>query len=391
MEVVIAAVARTPIGKFNGSLAALSAPQLGSAAIRAAVSRAKLSPSSVEQCWMGNVISADVGQAPARQAALGAGLDEATCCTTVNKVCSSGLKAIILGAQQIMLGDAAVVVAGGMESMSNAPYYLPKARWGLRMGHTAVNDALIKDGLWDPYGECLMGTYAELCADTLKISREEQDRHAEMSYDRSVEAIKTNCFEDEIVPVALPKGREGSSEVASDEEPFQRKGAASNARPAFKKPDGTVTAFNASSISDGAAAVVLMSREAAERLSAPILATIRGYADAEQAPSLFPTAPALAIPKAVAAGGIRMNDVDFFEINEAFSVVACANANLLGLDPARVNVFGGAVSLGHPIGASGARIVVTLLSVLKRKGGRYGVAGICNGGGGASALLIEAA
>jgi len=297
----------------------------------------------------------------------------------------------VLGAQQIQLGQADVVVAGGFESMSNAPYYLPKARWGSRMGHTQATDSLIKDGLWDPYGNCHMGSYAELCAATHEITREQQDEHAEASYDRSLAALAAKSFADEVVPVEVPQGRKPSIEVIADEEPHQRKGKASAARTAFQRENGTVTAFNASSISDGAAALVLMSRAEAEARGVDIIGTIRGYADAEQAPAWFTTAPAAAIPKAVAAGGIEMKDVDYYEINEAFSVVSCVNNKLLSLDPDRVNVFGGAVSLGHPIGASGARIIVTLLSVLKQKGGRYGVAGICNGGGGASAILIEAA
>jgi len=389
-EVCIVAAVRTPIGGFNGSLAALTAPQLGAAAITGALSKAGVDKKAIEQCWMGNVISAGLGQAPARQAARLAELPDSTICTTVNKVCSSGMKTIMLGAQQIELGLADVVVAGGFESMSNVPYILPKARWGQRMGDAKMVDLMVADGLWDPYGNCHMGGYAELCAETQGISRAEQDAHADESYRRSREAVASNLFADEVVPVSVPGKKRGTTvEVTQDDEPAASPKPAAEARAAFKK-DGTVTAANASTISDGAAAVLLMSRRAAEAHGCEILGTIRGYADAEQEPSLFTTAPALALPKAASHAGLSsLADVDYFEINEAFSVVSCANNKLLGLDPAKVNVHGGAVSLGHPIGASGARIVVTLLHVLRQKGGKLGAAGICNGGGGASSIIIE--
>lgn len=391
-QAVIVAAKRTPIGGFNGKLASIAAPQLGAHAIRAAVAATHLKPADIQQVWMGNVVSANLGQAPARQAALAAGLGEHTVCTTVNKVCSSGLKAAVLAAQQIELSLADAVVAGGFESMSNAPYYLPKARWGMRMGHAQAIDGVIEDGLWDPHGKCHMGSYAELCAEEYAISRAAQDAHADASYARAAAAIASGAFDSEIAPVELPSKRGGPAVVvATDEEASRddRKPAAS-ARPAFKKgDDATVTAANASTLSDGAAALVLMSRAAAEAANQPILATVRGYADAEQAPAWFTTAPAAAIPKALAHAGVALLDVDYFEINEAFSVVSVANNQLLGLDAERVNVNGGAVALGHPIGASGARIVVTLLSVLAQRGGRIGVAAICNGGGGASALVVE--
>jgi len=384
-DAVIVGVARTPVGGFNGSLAALKAPELGSAAICAALDRAGVPKESVEQCWMGNVIASGMGQAPARQAAQMAGLPDSTCCTTVNKVCSSGMKAVTLGSQEIVLGNADVLVAGGMESMSNVPYYLPKARFGARMGDATMVDGLVFDGLWDPYDNCHMGGHAELCAETHGITREMQDAHADESYRRA----RAASFGDEIAPVTV-KSRKGDVIVTADDECAPEPRPASAAKPAFKKKDGTVTAANASTISDGAAALVLMSRSQAEAAGAPILATIRSSADAEQEPCWFTTAPAAAIPKALARAGLAISDVDFFEINEAFSVVSVANNQLLGLDPTRVNVRGGAVSIGHPIGASGARIVVTLLSVLREKGGKIGVAGICNGGGGASAIVIEA-
>jgi len=334
---------------------------------------------------MGNVVGAGIGQAPARQAALAAGLPKSTCCTTINKVCSSGMKAIVLGAQQIMLGQADVVVAGGMESMSQIPYYLPNARFGARMGHATMVDGMIHDGLWDPYGNCHMGGYAELCADTHGLTKAMQDEHADESYRRAHAA----SFSDEVTPVTV-NTRKGKIVVSTDDGLAATPKPASGAKPAFKKDGGTVTAANASTISDGAAAVVLMSRAAAEAHGAVVLATIRGFGDAEQEPQWFTTAPAAAIPRALKHAGLEgVSAVDYFEINEAFSVVSLANNRLLDIDPAKVNVRGGAVALGHPIGASGARIVVTLLSVLQEKGGKIGVAGICNGGGGASAIVIE--
>uniref|UniRef100_A0A7S4B1N8 Thiolase N-terminal domain-containing protein n=1 Tax=Chrysotila carterae TaxID=13221 RepID=A0A7S4B1N8_CHRCT len=336
-EVCIVGAARTPIGGFNGSLSSFSAPSLGALAITGALTRSGLSADLVQQVWMGNVLSAGLGQAPARQAALLAKLPDSACCTTINKVCSSGIKAVVLGAQQIMLGQADVIVAGGMESMSNAPYYLPKARWGHRMGHGQVVDGMITDGLWDVYDDCHMGSFAELCAETLGIDRAEQDAHADESYARARAAHSAGHFASEVEPVVV-SSRKGSRTVDADEEPQTQKSSAAEARPAFKKVGGTVTAANASTLSDGAAALVLMSRDAADAHGATVLATIKGYADAEQAPSLFTTAPALAIPKAVENSGLQMDQVDFFEINEAFSVVAVANSKLLGLPAAQVRV-----------------------------------------------------
>ena len=389
-DVCIVSAVRTPIGGFNGSLASMSAPQLGAAAITGALAKAGLDASAVEQCWMGNVLSAGMGQAPARQAARAAGLPDSTECTTVNKVCSSGMKSIVLAAQQIQLGLCEVAVAGGFESMSNVPYVLPKARFGARMGDAKMIDIMVADGLWDPYGNCHMGGYAELCADTHGITREDQDAHADESYRRSRAAAAAGTFADEIVPVTAKAGRK-TVEVVADDEPQSAPRPASAGKPAFKKENGTVTAANASTISDGGAAVVLMSRAAAERHGCAVLATVKGYADAEREPEWFTTAPSLALPKALAHAGVAQGDVDAFEINEAFSVVSVANNRLLALDPEKVNINGGAVSLGHPIGASGARIVVSLLHVLKQQGGKLGAAAICNGGGGASALVVEMA
>ena len=384
----IVSAVRTPIGGFNGSLASVSAPKLGAAAISAALDKAGLEKSAVQQCWMGNVLSAGMGQAPARQAARAAGLPDATECTTINKVCSSGMKAIVLGAQQIQLGLCDVVVAGGFESMSNVPYVLPNARFGQRLGDGKMVDLMVNDGLWDPYGDCHMGGYAELCAETKGISREDQDAHADESYRRSRAAVSAQIFADEIIPVTVKQGRK-EVVVTEDDEPNSEPRPSNKARPAFKKENGTVTAANASTISDGAAALVLMSRSAAEKHGCRVLATVKGYADAEQEPAWFTTAPALALPKAAAHAGVALSDVEYFEINEAFSVVSVANNRLLELDPERVNVNGGAVALGHPIGASGARIVVTLLNVLHQKQAKLGAAGICNGGGGATSMVIE--
>ena len=376
LDVCIVSAVRTPIGGFNGSLASLSAPALGAAAIKGALAKANVNPSAVQQCWMGNVLSAGIGQAPARQAARQAGLPDSTQCTTINKVCSSGMKAIVLGAQQIQLGLADVVVAGGFESMSNVPYIVPKARFGARMGDAKMVDAMVADGLWDPYGDCHMGGYAELCAEKHSITRADQDAHADESYRRARAATKAGLFAAEVVPVSLPGKKKGTSvEVTLDDEPATPERPANEARAAFKKENGTVTAANASTISDGAACVLLMSRAAAERHGCKVLAVIKGYGDAEQEPAWFTTAPAKALPAAVAHAGVTLDQVDFFEINEAFSVVSVANNRLLCLDPNKVNVHGGAVALGHPIGASGARIVVTLLHVLQQKGGKIGAAG----------------
>ncbi|MFM6954559.1 MAG: acetyl-CoA C-acyltransferase [Sphingobacteriaceae bacterium] len=387
-EVVIVSAARTPIGSFGGSLSALSASQLGAAAIKAAVERAGIGADQIQEVFMGNVLSANLGQAPATQAAKFAGLPDIPA-TTINKVCASGTKAIMLAAQSIALGENEVVVAGGMESMSNVPYYLDKARTGYRLGNGELVDGLVKDGLWDVYNNYHMGVAAELCASECSIDRAAQDAFAIQSYTRSQEAQKSGHFDQEITPIEL-KDRKGESVwITSDEEPksvnFDK---IPGLKPVFKK-EGTVTAANASTLNDGAAALVLMSSKKAKELGLKPLAKILAYADAQQAPEWFTTAPAKAIPLALKRAGLTSNDVDYFEINEAFSVVALANNKELKLDNDKVNINGGAVSLGHPLGASGARIVVTLLHVLKQKNAKIGVAGICNGGGGASALVVE--
>ena len=387
-EVYIVSAVRTPIGSFSGALASLSATKLGAAAIKEAVNRAGIKPGEVQEVFMGNVLSANIGQAPARQAALFAGLSNTTTCTTVNKVCASGTKAIMFAAQSILLGDNDIVVAGGMESMSNVPYYLDKARDGYRLGHQAVTDGIIKDGLWDVYNDYHMGSAAEKCAVDYNISREDQDKHAIESYTRSKNAYENGYFKDEVMAVEI-QDRKGTVTVGEDEEykkvDFNK---VPTLRPVFKK-DGTVTAANASTLNDGASALVLMSREKAEELGIKPLARIISYADNEQEPENFTTAPTGALKKALNKANLTKEDIDFFEINEAFSVVSLANNKLLGIDSEKVNVFGGAVSLGHPLGNSGSRIMVTLLSVLKHKGGKYGAIGICNGGGGASAIVIE--
>jgi acetyl-CoA C-acetyltransferase len=387
-EVVIVAATRTPIGSFGGSLASLSATQLGSIVIRSAVEQSGLTPENIQEVFMGNVMSANVGQAPATQAAIFAGLPYLPA-TTVNKVCASGMKAIILGAQSIALGQNDIVVAGGMESMSNVPYYLDKARNGYRLGNGQIIDGLVKDGLWDVYKDYHMGSAAELCATECNISREEQDKYAIESYHRSQKSQSEGKFKSEITPVELKDKKGDVTLFADDEEPKAVKfDKIPTLKPVFQK-DGTVTAANASTLNDGAAAVVLMSRERAEAMGVKPLARIIAYADAQQAPEWFTTAPSKAIPLALQRAGLSAEDIDYFEINEAFSVVAIANNQALKLDPAKVNVNGGAVSMGHPLGASGARIVVTLMSVLQQNNGKYGAAGICNGGGGASAIIIE--
>ncbi len=387
-EVYIIAAVRTPIGSFGGSLSYLSATQLGGIAIKAAISRGGLSSVDIQEAYLGNVLSANLGQAPATQAAKFAGLPDIPA-TTVNKVCASGAKAIMLAAQSIALGINHVVVAGGMESMSNVPYYLDKARTGYRLGHGQVVDGLVKDGLWDVYNDFHMGSAAELCAVECNISREEQDAHAIESYKRSQAAQRAGKFKDEIVSVEVTDRKGAMTAVTEDEEIHAVKfDKIPSLKPVFKK-DGTVTAANASTLNDGAAALILISGSKLKELGLRPLARIRGYADAQQAPEWFTTAPAKAIPRALQHAGIEPSQVDFYEINEAFSVVSLANNRELGLSPDNVNVNGGAVSLGHPLGASGARIVVTLLSVLAQNSGRVGVAGICNGGGGASALVLE--
>jgi acetyl-CoA C-acetyltransferase len=387
-EVVIVSAARTPIGSFGGNLASLSASQLGAVAIKAAVERAGIQANQVQEVYMGNVLSANLGQAPATQAAKFAGLPDIPT-TTINKVCASGTKAIILAAQSIALGDNDIVVAGGMESMSNVPYYLDKARTGYRLGNGELLDGLVKDGLWDVYNNYHMGVAAELCASECGIDRAEQDAFAIQSYTRAQEAQKSGKFDEEISAVEL-KDRKGELVwISTDEEPksvnFDK---IPTIKPVFKK-DGTVTAANASTLNDGAAALVLMSGSKAKELGLKPLAKILAYADAQQAPEWFTTAPSKAIPLALKRAGLTTKDVDYFEINEAFAVVALANNKEMKLDNDKVNVNGGAVALGHPLGASGARIVVTLLHVLMQKNAKIGVAGICNGGGGASALVIE--
>lgn len=388
-EVFIVSAVRTPMGSFSGSLSALTAPQLGAAAIKSAMEKAGIDGSQVNEVYMGNVLSAGVGQAPATQAMIFAGLPNTIPSTTVNKVCASGTKAIMLAAQSIMLGQNEVVVAGGMESMSNVPYYLDKARNGYRLGNGTVIDGLIKDGLWDVYNDYHMGNAAELCAKECNVSREDQDAYAIESYKRSAAAHAAGKFDREMVPLEIPVRGKDPVVVKADED-FTKVNfdKIPGLKPVFIK-DGTVTAANASALNDGAAALVLMSKEAVERTGAKPLAKILSFADAAQAPEWFTMAPSKAIPLALQRAGKSTTDVDFYEINEAFSVVSVANNREMKLDPARVNVYGGAVSLGHPLGCSGARIVVTLISVLHQEGGKVGAAGICNGGGGASAIVIE--
>lgn len=389
-EVYILAAVRTPMGSFGGSLKSLSATQLGAIAIKGALEKAGLAPESVQDVLMGAVIQANLGQAPARQAAKFAGLPNEVNCTTVNKVCASGMKAIAQGAQSILLGDADIVVAGGMESMSNVPFYADSVRWGNKYGNTSLIDGLAKDGLTDVYDGKAMGNAAELCAKECGISREDQDAFAIESYKRSQAAWEKGLFADEIVPVQIPQRKGDPVVVARDEEPFNVKfDKIPTLSPAFIK-EGTVTAANASTMNDGAAALVLISKEKANELGLKPIAKIRSYADAEQAPEWFTTTPSLAVPKAVAKAGLKMEDIEYWELNEAFSVVGIENTRRMKLDPSRVNVHGGAVSLGHPLGCSGARIIVTLIHVLKANKAKYGAAGICNGGGGASAMVIEA-
>jgi len=387
-EVVIVSAVRTPIGSFGGTLSGFSATQLGGIAIKGALDKAGVKPEQVEEVYMGNVLSANLGQAPATQAAKFAGLPDLPA-TTVNKVCASGTKAIMLAAQSIALGQNDIVVAGGMESMSNVPYYLDKGRNGYRLGHGQITDGLVKDGLWDVYNDYHMGSAAELCAETCNISREDQDKFAIESYKRAQDAQASGKFKEEIIAVEI-KDRKGEITLFNeDEEPATVKfDKIPSLKPVFKK-DGTVTAANASTLNDGAAALVLMSAEKANELGLTPMAKILAYADAQQAPEWFTTAPSKAIPLALQRANITKEQVDYFEINEAFSVVSLANNKELNLSEDKVNVNGGAVAIGHPLGASGARIVVTLLSVLQQNNGKIGVAGICNGGGGASAIVIE--
>jgi len=387
-EVYIVSAVRTPIGSFGGALASLSATQLGSIAIKAAIEKAGIKPEIVEEVIMGNVISSNLGQAPARQAALGAGLPPQVRCTTVNKVCASGAKAIIYAAQSIMLGITDVAVAGGMESMSNAPFYVPNARFGYRFGSNTLVDGLEKDGLMDAYEQIPMGFYADQTARKYGFSRETQDAFAIESYKRAQEATENGFFDDEIIPIEI-QTKKGLVTVSEDEE-FKKVNFEKipTLKSAFEKR-GTVTAANSSNLNDGACALVLMSRKKAERLGLLPLAKIIGFADSEQEPALFTTSPTVAVPKAIKMANLIKEEIDYFEINEAFSVVPLAFEKMMDIPHRKVNIFGGAVALGHPLGASGARILTTLISVLKHTKGRYGAAGICNGGGGASAIVIE--
>ena len=389
-EVVIVSAARTPIGSFMGSLSTVPATKLGAIAIKGALDKINLKPELVEEVLMGNVVQAGNGQAPARQAALGAGIPHSVPCTTVNKVCASGMKAVMQAAQAIRLGDASVVVAGGMENMSLIPHYV-HMRKGQKFGPSTLEDGMQKDGLVDAYDHNAMGVSADLCAKENNISREQQDQFAIQSYERSKAAWEAGKFDKEVVPVEVPQ-RKGDPVIVDQDEEYKniRMDKLSGLRPAFSK-EGTVTAANASTINDGAAALVLMSREKAEELGLEILASIKGFADAAGEPKWFTTAPAKALPKALDKAGIKQDQVDYFELNEAFSVVGLVNIQLLGLDPERVNVNGGAVSLGHPLGCSGARIIMSLISVLEQNNGKIGAAAVCNGGGGASAMVIERA
>lgn len=388
-DVVIVEAKRTPIGSFGGSLASFTAPELGSTAILELLKSSGISADQVQEVVMGNVLTAGIGQAPARQAALKAGLSQKTPSTTVNKVCASGMKAIMIAADQIRLGDADVVVAGGMESMTNVPYYLPKHRYGSKYGHVQTEDGILKDGLWDVYNDFAMGNAAEICAKECKISREEQDEFAIESYKRAQDAQEKGYFDNELIKVKVTD-RKGNVTIVDKDEEVARVNfdKIPNLRPVFDK-EGTVTAANASSINDGAAAVLVMSAEKAKELGLKPIAKILSHGSAAKAPEWFTTAPSDAIPIALKKANLSIDKIDLFEINEAFSVVSIANNQILELDPEKVNIHGGAVSIGHPIGCSGARIVVTLLHALKRTGGKYGCAGICNGGGGASALVVE--
>jgi acetyl-CoA C-acetyltransferase len=387
-EVVIVSVARTPIGSFMGSLSTIPAPKLGAIAIKGALDKINISPDVVDEVLMGNVVQAGTGQAPARQAAIFAGIPDTVPCTTVNKVCASGMKAVMQGAQSIALGDTSVVIAGGMENMSLIPHYL-HMRTGQKFGPSTLLDGMQKDGLVDVYDQNAMGVCADACAVEYDFSREDQDNFAIQSYKRSAEAWKSGKFSDEVVPVEVPQ-RRGEPIIVSEDEEYKnvKLDKIPALRPAFSK-DGTVTAANASTINDGAAALVLMSAEKAKELGLKPIASIKSYADAAQEPKWFTTAPAKALPKAIAKAGISMEDVDYFEFNEAFAVVGLANMKLLKLKDNNVNVNGGAVSLGHPLGCSGARIIITLLSVLEQNNGKIGAAAICNGGGGASAIILE--
>ena len=388
-EVVIASACRTPIGSFNGALSPLPAPKLGAIVIEEALKRANVPKVMVDEVIMGCVLTAGVGQAPARQAAIFAGLPTKVECMTINKVCGSGLKSVMLATQAIKLGDADIIVAGGMESMSNAPYLLDKARFGYRMGHAQIIDSMIKDGLWDVYNDFHMGNAGELCARECNISREEQDEFAVLSYKRALEAIEKGYFKNEIVPVSVPQPKGEPIIVSEDEEPkkvvFDK---IPKLKPAFD-PNGTITAANASKINDGAAALVLMSKEKADELGIKPLARIVAYTSAAKDPAWFTTAPVDAIEKVLRKANMKKEDIDLFEVNEAFAVVALATSKLAGIPIEKMNIHGGAVALGHPIGASGARILTTLLYAMERKGAKFGIAAICIGGGEASAVIVE--
>lgn len=387
-EIYIVAAVRTPMGAFLGGLSTIPATQLGSTAIKGALDKAGLDPALVDEVFMGNVLQAGVGQAPARQAALGAGLGNNVPCTTVNKVCASGMKAIMLGAQTILAGDNEIVVAGGMENMSQTPHYID-GRNGTKFGNITMLDGITKDGLLDVYSKVPMGNCAELCATKYNITREDQDNFAITSYKRAAAAWEAGKFNDEIVGVLVPQ-RKGDPIMVTEDEEYKNVflDKIPSLRPAFEK-EGTITAANASTLNDGASALILASKEAVEKHGLKPIAKIVSYADAAQAPEWFTTSPSLAIPKALKKAGMEASQVDFWELNEAFAVVGIANTQLLGLDPAKVDVNGGAVALGHPLGNSGSRIIVTLINVLKQNGGKIGGAGICNGGGGASAMIIE--
>lgn len=386
-EVYIVSAVRTPIGSFGGSLSTVPATKLGAIAIKAALERAGVAATEVNEVYMGNVLQAGEGQAPVTQASIYAGIPNTVPGTTINKVCASGMKAVMLAAQSIMLGHNDVVVAGGMENMSLVPYYLDKGRNGYKYGNAQIQDGIVKDGLWDVYNEYPMGNAAELLASEHNISREDQDAYAIESYKRAAAAWAAGKFADEVVPVTI----EGKVPVTVSEDEEYKKvnfDKIPGLKPVFIK-DGTVTAANASTLNDGASALVLMSKEKAEALGVKPIAKIRSFADAQQAPEWFTTAPAKALPKAIALAGLEQKDIEYYEINEAFSAVAIGNNRLMNLDPAKVNVNGGAVAIGHPLGNSGSRIIVTLLSVLKQNGAKIGAAGVCNGGGGASAIVIE--
>jgi len=388
-EVFIVAAVRTPIGSFGGSLSSLTATQLGGIAIKGAIDKLQLDTNLIDEVIMGSVIQAGLGQAPARQASKSAGLPDKVIATTVNKVCASGMKAVAIATQQILLGDANIIIAGGMESMSNVPFYNTSQRWGNKYGDTTMFDGLAKDGLVDAYDKVAMGNFADLCAATNNISRADQDAFAIASYKKSQNAIESGLFENEIIPVSIPQRKGDPIQVTKDEEPFNVKfDKVAQLNPAFSK-EGTVTAANASTMNDGAAALILVSGEKLKELGLKPIAKIISYADAEQDPKWFTTSPSLAIPIALAKANLDISAINYFEFNEAFSVVGIINTQLLKLDPTKVNVNGGAVSLGHPLGCSGARILVTLINVLQQNNGKYGAAAICNGGGGASALILE--